>query len=278
MTIAILTASLLALSPAVTPQRGVGPELAPLDAAPAVPVPVSTGMVQHLVKVSSDPMGLLRLQRLDLDLVSVDLAGGEATLLVTDEQMEQIRGVRLTPEVLIEDLAGYYARRLAAGSAEDNAGVGYGQCLNPPYGQGSMSGYYTFAEVVSVLDQLTAAYPQFVSAKSSLGQSLQGRDLWMVKVSDNPGVDEPEPEMRIDALHHAREPMGMQTTLYFLCYLLEEYGSDPVATYLLDDSRRCAAAAGLEPVAQMALSYDFPPLIRAQFCLAGSPTASRYSK
>ncbi|MDG1049302.1 MAG: M14 family zinc carboxypeptidase, partial [Planctomycetota bacterium] len=235
MTISILTASLLALSPAAMPQAGVGPELAPLDAAPAVPVPVSTGTVQHLVKVSSDPMGLLRLQRLDLDLVSVDLAGGEATLLVTDEQMEQIRGVRLTPEVLIEDLAGYYARRLTAGASEDNAGVGYGQWLNPPYGQGSMSGYYTFAEVVSVLDQLTAAYPQFVSAKSSIGQSLQGRDLWMVKVSDNPGVDEPEPEMRIDALHHAREPMGMQTTLYFLCYLLEEYGSDPVATYLLDE-------------------------------------------
>ena len=51
-----------------------------------------------------------------------------------------------------------------------------------------------------------------------------------------------------------------------------------LATYLLGDSRRCAAAAGLEPVAQMALSYDFPPLIRAQFCLAGSPTAFTHAQ
>ena len=104
MTLPLLAASVLALSSVAPPQAGIGPELAPLDAAPAVPVPASSGPVQHLVKVSSDPMGLLRLQRLDLDLVSVDLAGGEATLLVTDEQMEQIRGVRLTPEVLIEEV------------------------------------------------------------------------------------------------------------------------------------------------------------------------------
>ena len=232
--LSLLATSLLTLAP--LPQAGVGPELAPLPAEPRVPLPAGhVHPVQHLVRVASTPRGLLRLQRLDLDLVSVDLAGGEAIVLADDAELERIRSVRLTPEVVIEDLAAYYARRLAAGSAEDNAGVGYGQWLNPPYGQGGMGGYYTFAELVSVLDQLTAAYPQFVSAKASIGQSLQGRDLWMIRVSDNPGVDEPEPEMRIDCLHHAREPQGMQTTIYFLCYLLEEYGSDPLATYLLDE-------------------------------------------
>ncbi len=235
-----LTACLLALPSIVPPQVDVGPEAATQSAALALPVtalPVTAGRgaAQHLVKVTSDPRGLLRLQRLDLDLLSLSLAEGEATLLVTEAEMELIRGVRLTPEVLVDDLEDYYARRLAAGAAEDNAGVGYGQWLNPPFGQGSMGGNYTYAEIGSVLDQLTAAYPQFVSPKSSIGASLEGRELWMVRVSDNPGVDEPEPEMRIDALHHAREPQGMQTTLYFLCYLLEEYGSDPVATYLLDE-------------------------------------------
>ncbi|MGD2016521.1 MAG: M14 family zinc carboxypeptidase [Planctomycetota bacterium] len=236
MVLPLLAAPLLALPPALLPQVGVGPELAPLQAAPPVSLPDGhVHPVQHLARVTSDPRGLLRLQRLDLDLVSVDLAGGEAIVLVDDEDLARIESVRLAPEVLIEDLAAHYARRLAAGSGEDNAGVGYGQWLNPPYGQGGMGGYYTLAELEGVLDQLTAAYPQFVSARSSIGTSLQGRDLWMVRVSDNPGVDEPEPEWRIDSLHHAREPQGMQTTIYFICYLLEEYGSDPLATYLLDE-------------------------------------------
>ena len=98
-----------------------------------------------------------------------------------------------------------------------------------------MGGYYTFAEIVGVMDQLRASYPNLVSQKTSIGQSVQGRDIWMFKVSDNPNVDENEPEFRVDSLHHAREPQGMQTTLYFLCYLLEEYGTDPLATYLLDE-------------------------------------------
>ena len=69
MKLPLLAASLLALSPVAASQAGIGPELAPLDAAPAAPVPASSGPIQHLVKVSSNPMGLLRLQRLDLDLV-----------------------------------------------------------------------------------------------------------------------------------------------------------------------------------------------------------------
>ena len=75
-----------------------------------------------------------------------------------------------------------------------------------------MGGYYTFAEIESVLDQLTAAYPQFVSPKTSIGQTLEGREIWMVKISDNADIDENEPEVRFDAMHHAREPEGMQAT------------------------------------------------------------------
>jgi len=129
-----LTACLLAFPSIAPPQVDVGPEAATQSAAPALPVTAGRGTAQHLVKVTSDPRGLLRLQRLDLDLLSLNLAEGEATLLVTEAEMELTRGVRLTPEVLVDDLEDYYARRLAAGAAEDNAGVGYGQWLNPPFG------------------------------------------------------------------------------------------------------------------------------------------------
>ncbi len=226
----LLTLGLLA------PQAGT-PELTPVDAVVNAPLPTGhIHEVQHLVRVRSTPRGLLRLQRLDLDVIGIDLAAGEATLLVTPDEIELLKAAKLDHTIEIEDLAAYYARRLSApGGVGRVAGTTYGQWLTPAFGQGSTAGYYTFPEIESVLDQLTAAYPQFVSPKTSIGQTIEGRDIWMVRVSDNPGVNENEPEVRIDAMHHAREPQGMQTTIYFLCYLLEEYGNDPIATYLLDE-------------------------------------------
>jgi hypothetical protein len=85
-----------------------------------------------------------------------------------------------------------------------------------------------------VLDQIHAAFPSLTTAKFSLGTTIQGRTQWALKVSDNPGVDEAEPEVRVDAMHHAREPQSMQSTLWCLLALLERYGSDPLATYLVD--------------------------------------------
>jgi hypothetical protein len=36
----------------------------------------------------------------------------------------------------------------------------YGAWLSPQFASGSMGGYYTYAEVGSVLDQIHAAYPR----------------------------------------------------------------------------------------------------------------------
>lgn len=109
-----------------------------------------------------------------------------------------------------------------------------GAWLDPPFGAGSVGGAYTYDEVVGVLEQVHAAYPEIVAAPISLGQSAEGRDVWMVKVSDAPQVDESEPEVRFDALHRADEPQGMQTALWFLLYLVEQYDVDPFAKYLVD--------------------------------------------
>lgn len=66
------------------------------------------------------------------------------------------------------------------------------------------------------LDEMRALYPNLITVKSSVGTTGEGRSLFMVKISDNPAVDESEPELFLNALHHAREPIGM-TQLLFLC-------------------------------------------------------------
>jgi murein tripeptide amidase MpaA len=98
-----------------------------------------------------------------------------------------------------------------------------------------MGGYYTFVQVESVLDQIHAAYPTLTTAKFSIGTTGQGRTLWALKISDNPETDEAEPEMRFDAMHHAREPESMQCVLWMALALLERYGTDPLSTYLVNE-------------------------------------------
>ena len=99
---------------------------------------------------------------------------------------------------------------------------------------GTMDGYYKFAEMVADLDDMSAQYPNLITVKQSIGQGLQGRDLWMVKISDNPNVDEPETEVLYTGVHHAREPQAMATLMYFMWYLLENYGSDATVTNLVN--------------------------------------------
>ena len=100
---------------------------------------------------------------------------------------------------------------------------------------GSMGGYYTFAEIEADLDEMFSLYPNLITQKFSIGTSIEGRTIWAVKISDNPNMSENEPAVGFDALVHAREPQSMATQMYFMWYLLENYGTDSEATYLINN-------------------------------------------
>ena len=190
--------------------------------------------VQRYAAVELGTQPLEELLALDLDIATLDQQNGQARIIADDDGLAALEEAGFSPRVLIDDLTDFYAKRLEAPLTPLSAGS-YGAWLNPQFSQGGMGGYYTLAQIESVLDQMTAAYPNLITARQSIGSSLQGRSQWMVKISDNPGSDENEPEVRFDALHHSREPQGMQTTLWFMLFLLEEYGSDPLATYLVNE-------------------------------------------
>ena len=153
--------------------------------------------------------------------------------VLNDVEIEALARSGLVYDVTVQDLAAEYASRPAATEAERAAGRAASRVGG--FGYGSMGGYYTFDEVVEKLDELAADYPSLITQRVSIGQSWEGRELWMVKISDNPGADEGEPEVLYTGLHHAREPQSMTTVLYFMYYLLEHYGSDPEVTYLVDN-------------------------------------------
>jgi carboxypeptidase T len=103
------------------------------------------------------------------------------------------------------------------------------------YGIGSMGGHYTYWEVAKQLDSMKVLYPNLITVKQVIGTTTKGRAIWAVKISDNPDVQESEPEVLYTGLIHAREPGGMMSVVYFMWHLLRNYGTDPQATFLVNN-------------------------------------------
>ncbi|MEM7307630.1 MAG: M14 family metallopeptidase [Planctomycetota bacterium] len=208
------------------------PPLAPQEATAA---PARLDLLR--LDVAESGLSASDLRRLGFDVAEHGDAGDAFHVIAGPADRARIEALSLPHELLTPDIEGHLARRLTAAhrEAKKTVSTGRGAWLSPPFADGSMGGYYTLAEIGAVLDQIHAAYPTITTPKQVLGYSYEGRPIWALKVSDNPDVDEDEPEVRYDALHHAREPMSMQMLLYMLLALVEDYGVDPEVNTLVEE-------------------------------------------
>ena len=97
-----------------------------------------------------------------------------------------------------------------------------------------MGGYYTYDEIVTRLSDINNSYPELTKLVS-IGITMEGRDIWAIKLSDNANIDENEPEVLYTGLHHSREPMSYMNLFYFMDWVLENYQSEVLANHLLDN-------------------------------------------
>ncbi len=107
------------------------------------------------------------------------------------------------------------------------------------YQPGGMGGYFTYQEMLDILDQMAQDYPHIVKAKQPITSAYtthEGRPVYWLKISDNPNQNEAEPEVLYTALHHAREPNSLSQMIFYLWYLLEHYETNPEVKYLVDNS------------------------------------------
>jgi subtilisin-like proprotein convertase family protein len=95
------------------------------------------------------------------------------------------------------------------------------------------STYHTYETLTAELQQIAADHPAIVRLYS-IGTSVQGRTLWMVKVTRNPDLEEDEPEVRYIAAMHGDEVVGKEMCVNLLNLLTDSYGSDPRITALVD--------------------------------------------
>ncbi len=147
--------------------------------------------------------------------------GGAMEFVAGEFELNALARAGIPYEVVIGDLARHYERQLASGPF--NA-LGFGL--------GSMGGHYTLQEVMQQLDSMRLLYPNLITARDSIGRSQQGRAIWAVKIGSSQSAG--KPEVLYTALHHAREPQGMMSVMYYMWWLLENYATNPEAAYLVD--------------------------------------------
>ena len=95
------------------------------------------------------------------------------------------------------------------------------------------SNYHDYNEMTSEINSLVASKPA-IARKQSIGTSFEGRDMPVIKISDNVTVDENEPEVLYNAHQHAREHLTVEMALYLLHQFIDLYGTDSRITNLVN--------------------------------------------
>ncbi|MFC1848745.1 M14 family zinc carboxypeptidase [candidate division CSSED10-310 bacterium] len=83
--------------------------------------------------------------------------------------------------------------------------------------------YPTYAVFGDLMIQLAADYPSLCHLQS-IGTSVQNRELLFLKISDNVGLEENEPEVMLQSTMHGDETVGFILLLRLAHHMLSKYG------------------------------------------------------
>ncbi|MDC3219786.1 M14 family zinc carboxypeptidase [Saprospiraceae bacterium] len=206
------------------------------------------------VKIDLTNHSILDVARLGLEADHGDYAKGKHLINdFSNLEMDLLRQNEIPFEILIEDVKAFYVgrndpgyhnhdnnveTRILGNCDDDGVGIQYDYETPVNYEEGSMGGYLTYDELLVTLDDMVALYPNLISTKAPIGNILthENRPIYWLRLSDNPNVEEAEPEVLYTALHHAREPNSLSQMVFYLWYLLENYDSNPEVKYLVDNT------------------------------------------
>ena len=161
------------------------------------------------IRLADRKADLKLLLDLDIDVDAVFFDRVRATLIL--EEMEKLTLLGFDLEPIPDE-----AKLAAAASAESIPAA-----------------YHTYATLTSELQAIAAARPD-LTRLYTLGLSVQGRELWMMKISRNPDIEEDEPEVRYIAAMHGDEVVGKELCIGLIHHLVDLYGTDPRVTALVD--------------------------------------------
>ncbi len=152
------------------------------------------------------PAEMKKLRARSLDVAGVDLGSRQVDLIVDASELNWLKRAGFGPLVVKTD----------------------------PLAFSPDSRYQSPEKIESALKQLAASYPELAAVKS-IGKSLEGRDIWAIRLTSNVKVEDPsKPHVFFNSMHHAREVMTSEIGLDIVETLLSGYGTDEKITQWLN--------------------------------------------
>lgn len=95
--------------------------------------------------------------------------------------------------------------------------------------------YKNPAEIEAFIKDINVRFPELTEVKS-IGKSLEGRDIWAIKITGTNEEVRTKPVFFVNGMHHAREVMTPEITTDMIDYLTSRYGNDESVTRWLDST------------------------------------------
>jgi len=183
---------------------------------------------RFIASISNDnPEVLSTIQSLGLEIVNVR-DSSTLDVLLNGDQFQVLQKLKLNPEIRTTEQE--LIKNLSDGLR--------------------LEGYRSYDEILAVLQNYVIDYPEICTLYdigNSTGKAYfeagyaayenYQHDIWALKISDNPEIEEDEPSLLFDAAHHARETISVEVVMNFAKHILENYNLDPSITETVNSSQ-----------------------------------------
>jgi len=166
--------------------------------------------------VVPDAAKLAQLEAMDLDIWSHEYGVGPVEVHASIAERQALTAAGFAFDMVQQDLTTAY---LAEQSPQ-------------PHGPG-FNAYMDLPTIVDYINTLAATRPDLCSV-SSIGQSIQDRDIWVLKITGPGGGT--KPGVFYHGLQHAREWITGPAVLYLANYLVSNYDADPCVRELVNQT------------------------------------------